>query len=57
MVPDQQILGVFEDDLWLVGEPVTFFAIEPGEVTFSIGDPANGLGVTEAVTVVAFGGI
>lgn len=48
-VPDESVLAVQEGGMTTGGEPVTFFAIEPGTATFTLTDPVNGV---EAVTVV-----
>ena len=44
-VLDAQVFAVQEGGLTLVGEPVTFYAIEPGTVTFSLSDPVHGVSV------------
>lgn len=48
-VPDVDVVSVQESSLASVGEPLTFYALEPGFVTFTLSDPVNGV---EAVKVV-----
>jgi hypothetical protein len=51
VVPTQQVYGVYEEELWVGGEPVTFVAIEPGAVSFTLGDPDNGVEVVQDITI------
>lgn len=50
-VPDTSVLAVQEGGMTTTGEPVTFYAIEPGTVTFTLSDPVNGVEATQIVEI------
>ena len=52
-VPDAQVVAVQEGGLTLLGEPVTYYAIEPGTVTFTLTDPVHGVEVVRVVEIIA----
>lgn len=45
VVPDTQVGWVQEGGVTRLGEPVTYYAIEPGTVTFTLSDPGHGIEV------------
>lgn len=50
-VLDVGVMAVQEDGMTTAGEPVTFYAIEPGFVTFTLSDPANNIETERVVEI------
>lgn len=50
-VPDVAVLAIQEGGMTTGGEPVTFYAIEPGTVTFTFSEPVHGVEAVRTVEI------
>lgn len=53
VVPDTQVLAVREGGVTAVGEPVTFFAVAPGIVTFTVSEPEHDIHTEQTFEIVS----
>jgi hypothetical protein len=51
-VPDESVLGVYEQNIVASSAPVTFYAVEPGDLRFTLTDGGNDVSVAIDVTIV-----
>jgi len=51
VVPDEAVYAVQEEGMTTGGEAVTFYAIEPGVVTFTVSEPNHGIEVVRTVEI------